>query len=240
MKNCSTCDRYFLPLHGMFWNLERVKKIRPLYCTKNMKFSHSLTWPRYLRCFLTWLPSILPPSVTNNYLQWPLQLHTFPTKSKWLGLIKQLHITFHSYNPPSLKMWNRPKKLNAVSTKSKVFSPVCSLPYFVFTLWYLNTTWVHVMHVLDMLWVWRVCNMSLGMLCELWKIDNMTDYESQTCQGITQLFLENMNGPKGRLWDKIAAVLLYWLHSISLAYHMYNIVPITNMIGQGQLQCMFV
>jgi hypothetical protein len=51
--------------------------------------------------------------------------------------------------------------------------------------------------------------MSLGMLCDLWKIDNMTDYESQTCQGITQLFLENMNGPKGRLWDKIAAVLLY-------------------------------
>ncbi len=81
--------------------------------------------------------------------------------------------------------------------------PVC------FTLWYLNTTWVHVMHVLDMLWVSGVCNMSLGMLCALWNIDNMRDYESQTCQGIAQLFLQYMNRAKARLWEKIAAVLLY-------------------------------
>jgi hypothetical protein len=103
----------------MFWNLERVKKIRPLYRTHNMKFSRSLTWPGDWRCFLTWLTSIfLPSSVTNNSLQWPLQLHTFPTKCKWLGLMTQLPITFHFYNPASQKkMWNRPKKLNAISTK---------------------------------------------------------------------------------------------------------------------------
>jgi len=65
------------------------------------------------------------------------------------------------------------------------------------------------MHVLDMLWVSGVCNMSLGMLCALWNIDNMRDYESRTCQGIAQLFLQYMNGAKARLWEKIAAVLLY-------------------------------
>jgi len=44
-----------------------------------------------------------------------------------------------------------------------------SLPFapIVDTLWYLNTFWIHVMHVWDMLWVSGVCNMSLGMFCGL-------------------------------------------------------------------------
>ncbi len=33
------------------------------------------------------------------------------------------------------------------------------------------------MHVLDMLWILRVHNMSMGMLCALWNIHNMEGYE---------------------------------------------------------------
>jgi len=66
------------------------------------------------------------------------------------------------------------------------------------------------MHVLDMLWVLRVCNMSLGMLCALWNIHNMEGYKCKTCPIITHFFVEkNEMGAKGRLWEKIAAVLLY-------------------------------
>jgi hypothetical protein len=60
-----------------------------------------------------------------------------------------------------------------------------------------------------------VCNMSLGMLCAFWNIYKMESYGCQTCSGITQFVLENMNGAKGRLGERIAAVHLYWLHSIS-------------------------
>jgi hypothetical protein len=70
---------------------------------------------------------------------------------------------------------------------------------------------------LDMLWVLRICNMWLGMLCALgtfitWKVVN-----AKTCSSITEFVLENMKGAKGRLGGKMAAVLLYWLHLISLA-----------------------
>jgi hypothetical protein len=54
----------------------------------------------------------------------------------------------------------------------------------------------------------RGYNMSQGMLCTLWNIHNMKGYESKTCPGITQFVLENLNGAKGRLGKKIAALLL--------------------------------
>jgi hypothetical protein len=63
------------------------------------------------------------------------------------------------------------------------------------------------MHVLDMLWYLWVYNMSLGMLCALWNIHNMEGYRCKTCTGITQVVFKNMNGAKGRLGEKIAAVL---------------------------------
>jgi hypothetical protein len=74
---------------------------------------------------------------------------------------------------------------------------------FDFTLWHLNMFWVHVMLVLDMLWVLGVYNMSLGILCALWNIHNMEGYEYKMCPNVTQFFLENMNGAKGRLGEKL-------------------------------------
>jgi hypothetical protein len=65
------------------------------------------------------------------------------------------------------------------------------------------------MHILDMLWVLGVHHMSLGMLCALWNIHNMEGYRCKTCAGITQFVFLNMNVAKGRLGEKIAAVLLY-------------------------------
>jgi hypothetical protein len=64
--------------------------------------------------------------------------------------------------------------------------------------------WVYVMHVLDMLWVFRVCNMLLGMLCALWNIHNMEGYECKTCPSITQLFLgRKYEWGKGQIGGKI-------------------------------------
>jgi hypothetical protein len=65
------------------------------------------------------------------------------------------------------------------------------------------------MHVLDMLWVLGVCNMSLGMLFSLWNIHNMEGYECKTCPCITKFVLQHMNGGKGQTEENIAAVLLY-------------------------------
>jgi hypothetical protein len=70
-----------------------------------------------------------------------------------------------------------------------------------------------------MLWILGVCNMSLGMLCAPGNIHNTKGYECRMCQGITQFVLEDMNGAQGRLREKIAAVLLYCLHSISPAFN---------------------
>jgi len=65
------------------------------------------------------------------------------------------------------------------------------------------------MHVLDMLWVLRVCNMSLGMLWALWNIHNMEGYECKTCPIITQFFVEKNEWGKGQTGGKVATVLLY-------------------------------
>ncbi len=58
------------------------------------------------------------------------------------------------------------------------------------------------MHVLNMLWVLRVCNMSLSMLCAFGNTHNMKSYGCKMCPGITQLFLENLNGGKGQMGEK--------------------------------------
>jgi hypothetical protein len=115
-------------------------------------------------------------------------------------------------------MLNRAKKLNAVSTKSTavIFSPSLPFALFVFSWWYLNMFWVHVIWVLDMLWVLGVCNMSPHMLCAFgiyitWKVIN-----AKCAQVSSNCFLVNMNGAKGRLGEKITAILLYRLHLISL------------------------
>ncbi len=42
--------------------------------------------------------------------------------------------------------------------------------------------------------------MSLGMLCALWSIHNMENYDCKMRPNITHLFLENMNETKG--WGK--------------------------------------
>jgi hypothetical protein len=63
-----------------------------------------------------------------------------------------------------------------------------------------------------MLWVLGVCKMSLGMFSALWNIHNMEGYECKTCPGVTKFVLQHMNGAKGGLREKIAAVPLYWLH----------------------------
>jgi hypothetical protein len=80
--------------------------------------------------------------------------------------------------------------------------PRCDTPL-VFTLWYLIMFWDHVMHVLDMLWVLRVYNMSLGMICAPWNIHNMKSYECKMRLSIIQFVLENMNGAKGRMGKKL-------------------------------------
>jgi len=51
--------------------------------------------------------------------------------------------------------------------------------------------------------------MSLNMLCLLWNIHNMEGYECKTCPGITKFVLQHMNGAKGILREKIAAVQKY-------------------------------
>jgi len=96
---------------------------------------------------------------------------------------------------PIQKMLNQPKIVNPISSKNTTTIFLINLPStpFIFTLWYLNTFWAHVVHVLDMLWVLRVCNMSLGMLSTLWNIHNMEGYECKTCPSITQFFPTNPN-----------------------------------------------
>jgi hypothetical protein len=86
---------------------------------------------------------------------------------------------------------------------------------FVFALWFLNTFWVHVMHVLNMLWI--PLNMLLGMLCAFWNIHNKEWLWVQNVPGYHSIFLENMNGAKGRLEIFFTTILLYWLHLHSLA-----------------------
>jgi hypothetical protein len=44
-----------------------------------------------------------------------------------------------------------------------------------------------------------------------------TGYECKMCPGMTQFFLREYEWGNGKLWDKIATILLYWLHLISLA-----------------------
>jgi hypothetical protein len=78
----------------------------------------------------------------------------------------QLPITFHFYKSPITEEDVKSAKeieCNQYKRTAAVFSPSLLLALFVFTLPYLNTIWVHVMHVLDMLWVLGVCDMSLGM-----------------------------------------------------------------------------
>jgi hypothetical protein len=74
-----------------------------------------------------------------------------------------------------------------------------SLPFalFIFTLKYLIMFWVHVMHVMNMLWVLGICNMSLNMLCALWNIHNMDGYEFKMCSGITQFVFLKYEWGKG-------------------------------------------
>ncbi len=105
-------------------------------------------------------------------------------------------------------MLNQPKKLNVPRS---AICPVCF--YLVIPNHFLGLCYA----CLDMLWVLRICNMWLGMLYALetfitWKVMN-----AKTWPSITEFVLGNMKGAKGRLGEKIAAVLLYWLHSISLA-----------------------
>jgi hypothetical protein len=58
------------------------------------------------------------------------------------------------------KMLNQPKKLNAYKSTAVIFSLSLPLALFVFTLLYLNSFWVHVMHILDdILWAFGECNM---------------------------------------------------------------------------------
>ncbi len=118
---------------------------------------------------------------------------------------------------PHGKMLNRPKKVNAVSTKTTevIFSPSLPFALFVFALWFLNTFSIHVMHVLNMLWI--PLNMSLGMLCAFWNIHNKERLWVQNVPRYHSFFLENMNGAKGKLKKHFATILLYWLHLLSLA-----------------------
>jgi hypothetical protein len=77
--------------------------------------------------------------------------------------------------------------------------PPPSLPFapFVFTLQFLITFWVHVMHILYMLWVSGACNMSLAMLYAPLNNHNMQGYKCKTCSSISQFVLENINRAKG-------------------------------------------
>jgi len=92
-------------------------------------------------------------------------------------------------------MLNRPKKWNTVYTKSTVVIFPPSLPFapLFLTLRYLIPN-----HVLSPCYA-----------CFEHVMDIMEGYESKTCLGITQFVLENTNEAKGRLGEKIAAVLLY-------------------------------
>ncbi len=117
-------------------------------------------------------------------------------------------------------MLNRTKKLDAVSTKSTaaVFSPQSALCPLCFYLAIPNhilgpyyACFGHVMGI-------GACKMSLAMFYAFWNNhNNMQGYECKTCSSITPFVLENVTGAKGRLGKKITAVLLNWLHSISLA-----------------------
>jgi hypothetical protein len=95
----------------------------------------------------------------------------------------------------SWKMLHRPKIVNAVSTNSTavIFSFSLAFAPLAFTL---NMILKHVlgpyyvMHVLNMLWVLWVCNMSLGMLWALWNIHKMEGYQCKMCANITQFLKE--------------------------------------------------
>jgi len=136
----------------------------------------------------------------TNTTDWELKVISYTTSKNTTESIRRCFIC---------------QKVSAGSTKSSAAIFSSNLPFapFVFTLWYLNTCWVHVMHVLNMLWILRVCNISLGVLCALWNSHNMKSYECKMCLGITQFLLENMNGAKGRLRGKNGRSItcVYWL-----------------------------
>jgi hypothetical protein len=103
--------------------------------------------------------------------------------------------------------------LNGCNTKSilAIFSPCLPFAPWFFVLPCLDMFWVHVMHVLDSLRAWKVCNMLLGMLCEvmsikhgrLWK-KNVHGYH-KTCVSITR---RNNYEAKGKLREKVVAIFI--------------------------------
>jgi hypothetical protein len=78
---------------------------------------------------------------------------------------------------------------------------------FVFTLCYLNMFWVNVMHVLNMLRLLGVRNMSQAMLCALWSIHITWKVMSAKCAQVSLIL--KICGANGKLGEKIVGVLLY-------------------------------
>jgi hypothetical protein len=67
------------------------------------------------------------------------------------------------------------------------------------------------MHVLEMLRLLAVRNMSRAMLCALWNIHITWKVMSAKC-ALVSLNFENMNGANGKLGEKNVAILLYLPH----------------------------
>jgi hypothetical protein len=66
----------------------------------------------------------------------------------------------------------------------------------------------------SMLWIFLTCYVPFGTFITCYVLFG---YEHKTCPCFTQFVFKNINGTNGRLKEKIAVILLYQVHSISLA-----------------------
>jgi hypothetical protein len=100
---------------------------------------------------------------------------------------------------------------NHALTLLQIFPLVQSFASWFFNFTCLDIFWVHVMFILDLLWVWGVCNMLLGMLHEVMSVKygrlqkkDVCAY-LEMCQNITRW---KHYEAKGKLGEKIAKILL--------------------------------
>jgi hypothetical protein len=111
------------------------------------------------------------------------------------------------------KMLNRPKIVNAISTKrySCDFfsqSALCPVWFYLHLLGLCYACFGHVMGILGYVTCYWACYVPFGTFIT-WKV--MSAKRAQVSPNC--FWVENMNGAKGRLGENFAAVvLLYWLH----------------------------
>jgi hypothetical protein len=111
---------------------------------------------------------------------WWVILHIYKTTQ---SRIRDVNVEVETRGHVIWKMLNRPKKLNANQYKKycyQFFSPICPLLHLCLSC----DIETHFGSMLCMLWILRVCNMSLDKLCYLWNIHNMECYECRMYPGM--------------------------------------------------------